>query len=67
MREKCQNTKFFSSPYFPVVSPKTGKYGPEKTPYLDKFHIVNNSMDTNQKSLVPEIIHLEGPQNFLKN
>ena len=21
-----------------VLSPKTGKYGPEKTPYLDTFH-----------------------------
>ena len=27
-----------SGPYFPVFSPKTGKYGPEITPYLDTFH-----------------------------
>ena len=36
-------------PYFPAfglnteryeVSPNTGKYGPEKTPYLDTFHAV---------------------------
>ena len=27
-----------SSPYFPVFSPNTGKYGPEKNPYLDPFH-----------------------------
>ena len=26
----------FSAPYFPAF----GKYGPEKTPYLDTFHIV---------------------------
>ena len=26
------------SPYFPVFSPNTGKYGPEKTRYLDPFH-----------------------------
>ena len=26
--------------YFPVFSPNTGKYGPEKTPYLDTFHAV---------------------------
>ena len=31
----------FSGPYFPVFSPNTGKYGPEKTPYLDTFHAVN--------------------------
>ena len=40
----------FSGPYFPVFglttpylsifSPNTGKYGPEKTPYLDTFHAV---------------------------
>ena len=32
----------FSGPYFPafVFSPKAGKYGPEKTPYLDTFHAV---------------------------
>ena len=40
----------FSGPYFPtfrlnterygVFSPKAGKYGPEKTPYLDTFHEV---------------------------
>ena len=28
----------FSGPYFPVFTPNTGKYGPEKTPYLDTFH-----------------------------
>ena len=30
----------FSGPSFPVFSPNTGKYGPEKTPYLDSFHAV---------------------------
>ena len=40
----------FSGPYFPlfglnalylsVFSPNSGKYGPEKTPYLDTFHAV---------------------------
>ena len=28
----------FYGPYFPVFSPNTGKYGLEKTPYLDTFH-----------------------------
>ena len=31
----------FSGPYFPVLSPNTGKYGPEKTLYLDIFHAVH--------------------------
>ena len=26
-----------------AVSPNTGKYGPEKTPYLDTFHAVISS------------------------
>ena len=30
----------FSGPYFPVFGLNTGKYGPEKTPYLDTFHTV---------------------------
>ena len=30
----------FSSPYFPAFSLDTGKYGPEKAPYLDTFHAV---------------------------
>ena len=40
--EKCPNADFFSGPYFPVFSPNTGKYGPEKTPYLDTFHSVEH-------------------------
>ena len=42
--------EFFSGLYFPVFglnteiyfvfSPNTGKYGPEKTPYLDTFYTV---------------------------
>ena len=27
--------------YFPIFSPNTGKCGPEITPYLDTFHVVN--------------------------
>ena len=30
----------FSGPYFPVFSPNTGEYGPEKTPFLGTFHAV---------------------------
>ena len=28
----------FSGSYFPVFGLNTGKYGPEKTPYLGTFH-----------------------------
>ena len=54
LREKCPNTEFFLVRIFPhsdwirrdtsylsVFSPNTGKYGPEKTPYLDNFHAVH--------------------------
>ena len=30
--------EFFSGPYFPVFSRNAGRYGPEKTQYLDTFH-----------------------------
>ena len=33
----------FSGPYFPVLSPNVGKYGPEKTPYLDMWHTVSKA------------------------
>ena len=53
LREKCPNTEFFD-PYFPAfrlnteryrvqiryIGPNAGKYGPEKTPYLDTFYAV---------------------------
>ena len=38
-----------SGPYFPVFSPNTGKYGPEKTPYLDIFHELQITVDVNKK------------------
>ena len=56
LREKCPNTEFFLVLIFPhtdwigrdtkclsVFSPNAGKYGPEKTSYLDTFHAVNVS------------------------
>ena len=30
----------FVGPYFLVFGLNTGKYGPEKPPYLDSFHVV---------------------------
>ena len=38
---RSPSMEFFSGPYFPVFSPNTGKYGPEKSPYLVTFHSVN--------------------------
>ena len=34
----------FSVSYFPVFEVNTGKYGPEKTPYLDTFLAVVNKV-----------------------
>ena len=39
-REKCPNTKFFLVRVSLFFGLNTGKYGPEKTPYLDTFHVV---------------------------
>ena len=35
LREKCPNAEYLS-----LFSPNVGKYGPEKTPYLDTFYAV---------------------------
>ena len=40
LREKFPNTHFFFWSIFPVFSPSTGKYGPEKAPYRDTFLVV---------------------------
>ena len=37
---KSVQIRSFAGPYFSVFSSNTGKYGPEKTPYLDTFHEV---------------------------
>ena len=37
---KSVQIQSFSGLYFPVFRLNTGKYGPEKTPYLDTFHVV---------------------------
>ena len=44
LREKCPNTELLLVRiflYFPVFSPNTGKYGPEKSRYLYNFYAVN--------------------------
>ena len=46
LREKCLNTEFFLVRIFPHLdgirrdTEYAGKYRPEKTPYLDIFHVV---------------------------
>ena len=37
--EICANKEFFLVHIFPLFGLNTGKYGPEKTPYLDIFHV----------------------------
>ena len=58
LREKCPNTELFLvriytyldwirryTEYLSVFSPNVGKYGPEKTPYLDTFQTVRNFLE----------------------
>ena len=40
LHEKCPNTESFWS-VFSHIGLNTRKYGPEETPYLDTFHVVN--------------------------
>ena len=44
LHEKCPNTELLFSriltEYGEILSPNAGKYGPEKTSYLDTFHEV---------------------------
>ena len=39
---KVYKYRVFSGPYFPVFGLNTGKYGPEKTLYLDTFHAAHS-------------------------
>ena len=39
----CVKSVQIQSFFWSVFSPNTGKYGPEKTPYLDTFHAVIHS------------------------
>ena len=48
---KVPKFRGFSGPYFPVFELNTGKYGPEKTPYLDTFHTVKSIQDTERIDL----------------
>ena len=46
--EKCPSTEFFLVRIFPVFSPNTGKYGPEKTLYLNIFRVVILKLEKRQ-------------------
>ena len=41
----------FSGPYFPVFGQNTGKYGSEKTPYMDTSHTVRSFLSYYSKLL----------------
>ena len=47
----------FSGPYFPVFGLNTGKYGPEKTPYLEIFCAVAASELDFRKNFQNSIIN----------
>ena len=46
---KLSKYRVFSGPYFPEFRLNTGKYGPEKTPYLNNFHEVAATTGTAKK------------------
>ena len=53
----------FSGPYFAVFNPNAGKYGPEKTLYLDAFHVVLELRYMKGKSYF--VIRFGWKENFL--
>ena len=55
----------FSAPYFPAFGLNTGKYGPEKTPYLDTFHTVNSTYNCSNTSGFKHITRLRLLLNHL--
>ena len=48
-----------SGPYFAVFSPNIGKYGSEKTPYLNNFHAVGLYFDLLQITMILQWISLK--------
>ena len=46
MQRDTKYLSVFSTKYLSVFSPNAGKYGPEITPYLDTFHVVNHTTTT---------------------
>ena len=60
--------EFFFGPYFPVLSPNTGKYELEKSTYLDNFHTVKISADFLLHSLPLRVksLSLTKPKNVVE-
>ena len=50
-----------NTPYLSVCSPNTGKYGPEKIPYLDTFHAVY-CYETNCQAIGNSFLMYSSPQ-----
>ena len=84
LREKCPNTELLLVRIFPhsdwirrdtkylsVFSPNAGKYGPEKTLYLDTFHAVfgigDQSFPKNEHFLSPGTHTYVRNVSFLEN
>ena len=57
----------FSGPYFPVVSPNTGKSWSEKTLYLHTFHAVQVNFNTKAKYFWDIDKNFENPGNDILN
>ena len=56
----CEQVTVISgdTPYLSVFSPNAGKYGPEKTPYLDIFHAVQVGSKKNKKVAFSPRFHM---------
>ena len=63
---KVSKYRVFSGPYFPVFGLNTGKYGPEKTPYLDIFHAVIAMLHTSNIFAGPEFMWVFFPKVCFK-
>ena len=58
----------FSGPYFPAFGLNTGKYGPEKTPYLDTFHAVFGKAKLTLVTITAEIkVVTQNLKKFIKS
>ena len=63
LREKCPMQNYFWSvfsrsrtEYGEILSPNTGKYGPEITPHLDTFHTVSKLHASQAQSIARETV-----------
>ena len=62
---KRVSIRSFSGPCFPVFSPNTGKYGPEKTPYLDTLGTMSQQFTaTRDRSIAKNYLRLTYNKNY---